>query len=251
MVAWDPTVYLEFADERSRPFLDLVQRIPTKPRTIVDLGCGPGHLMSVLRARWPDADLTGVDSSPEMIERARAADPGTRYELASIEDWTPDKPVDLVISNAAFQWLPGQLEVIPRIAQSANTLAFQVPNNFAEPSHTLLHEIAGREPYAPHTPRTPQRQGVSAATYLDLLAQPEWTVDAWETTYLHVLHGDNPVFDWISGTGARPVLQSLPPNLRESFEREYKTALSKAYPARPWGTVLPFARVFVVATRTG
>ena len=250
MAAWDPAVYLEFAQERSRPFLDLVQRIPAAPRTIVDLGCGPGHLMPVLRARWPEADLTGVDSSPEMIERARASDPGTRYELASIEDWVPDQNVDLVISNAAFQWVPGQREVISRLAQSARTIAFQVPNNFAEPGHTLLHEIAGRAPYAPHTPSTPQRHGVSAEMYLDLLARPGWTVDAWETRYLHVLHGDNPVFDWISGTGARPVLQSLPPHLRDQFEREYKTALAQAYPARPWGTVLPFTRVFVVATRT-
>jgi trans-aconitate 2-methyltransferase len=254
MTDWDPARYLRYADERSRPFVDLVARVQTQPRTVVDLGCGPGHLMAVLRARWPEATVLGVDSSDEMIERARAqdTDPLASYELADVSTWEPSAPVDLIVSNALFQWVPDRLDVIERLAGQVapgGTFALQTPNNFAGPSHRLLSEVASRPAYRDLTDGLHENRGTAPEAYLDLFSRLGWEVDAWETTYLHVLQGENPVLDWISGTGARPVLAALPDGLREQFVEEYGAALRDAYPSRPYGTVLPFARVFAVARR--
>lgn len=250
---WDPEKYLDFADERGRPFAELVQRVPGDPNTIVDLGCGPGQLTRILRERWPAARILGVDSSGEMIDKAGRDnnDPGVTYELADASAWTGR--AELVISNAMFQWVPDQLDVIRRLATMTDTLAIQVPNNFDAPSHTLMREVAARSPYAEHLNNFTFRTGTGVETYLDLFAGLGWAVDAWETTYQHILPGEDAVFGWVSGTGARPVLQALPgdvpDDIRGKFEQEYKAALREAYPAHAWGTVLPFARVFVVAQR--
>lgn len=252
MATWDPNRYLQYADERSRPFVELVARVQGDPRTIVDLGCGPGHLTAVLRARWPDATVLGVDSSAEMIERARADndDPKASYLQADVATWEPDAPVDLIVSNALFQWVPDQLAVIERLrthVSPGGTFALQTPDNYRGHSHRLLDEIASRPPFGELTEGLHDDRGTAPATYLDLFSRAGWATDAWQTTYLHVLQGEDPVFEWISGTGARPVLEALPEPLREQFVDEYKAALREAYPAQPWGTVLPFARVFAVA----
>ena len=254
MTTWDPLRYLQFADDRARPFVDLVARVQGQPATIVDLGCGPGHLTAVLRGRWPDAAIHGVDSSPDMIAKANAdnADHLAMYELADVATWTTPEPVDMIVSNAMFQWVPDQLAVIQRLAglvAPGGTFALQVPSNYDAPSHRLLHEISSQPPYGEHTEGLHADRGTHPGTYLDLFAELGWTVDAWETTYLHVLQGEDPVFDWISGTGARPILQALPDGLREEFVAAYKAALRDAYPAKPWGTVLPFSRTFAVARR--
>jgi trans-aconitate 2-methyltransferase len=254
VTSWDPGRYLQFAGDRSRPFVDLVGRVEGAPETIVDLGCGPGHLTAVLRARWPAAAIHGVDSSPDMIDRARAdsADDRATYELADVATWTAPRPVDLLISNALFQWVPDQLAVITRLADlvaPGGTFALQVPRNYDAPSHRLLHEISAAPPFGLHTEGLHADRGTDPAAYLELFTGLGWATDVWETTYLHVLPGDDPVFDWISGTGARPILQALPDGLREDFVEAYKAALREAYPARPWGTVLPFTRTFAVARR--
>ncbi len=251
---WDPERYLQFADERSRPFEDLLARVPGEPRSVVDLGCGPGHLSAVLLRRWPAASLTGVDASAEMVQRARteAADPRVRYRQADLRHWRPDGPLDLVLSAATLQWVPRHLELLPRLAgwvADGGSLAFTVPGNQGAPSHRLLRELAGRAPYAAHTAGVEYPAAHDPAAYLDALAGPGWELDAWETTYLHVLAGPDPVLRWISGTGARPVLQALPEQLRDRFTADYGAALRDAYPAAAYGTVLPFRRVFVVATR--
>jgi trans-aconitate 2-methyltransferase len=253
MALWNPATYLAFADERSRPFVDLLTPISLdRVESIADLGCGPGHLMPVLRARWPDAEILGIDSSPEMIDRATRdnADSRVTYECADAATWTPHRPVDLLVSNATLQWVPGHRDLLPRwvsFVGPGGVFAFQVPGNFDEPSHTLLHARADTHPYAAYTSGRERPAAVDAATYLDDLSTLGLSVNAWETTYLHVLCGEDPVFDWIKGTGARPVLQALPDDLRETFVAEYKNDLRAAYPRMPYGTVLPFRRVFVVA----
>jgi trans-aconitate 2-methyltransferase len=253
MAEWNPTTYLEFADERSRPFVDLLTPVSIdRAASIVDLGCGPGHLTPVLRARWPDADILGIDSSPEMISRATGdnADPRVSYECADAATWTPPRPVDLLVSNATLQWVPGHRDLLQRwvsFVRPGGAFAFQVPGNFDEPSHMLLHARADAAPYAAYTYGRERPAVLDAATYLDDLSRLGLSVDAWETTYLHVLPGDDPVFEWIKGTGARPVLQALPDDLRETFIEEYKRELRAAYPRMSYGTVLPFRRVFVVA----
>jgi trans-aconitate 2-methyltransferase len=251
--SWDPERYLVYADERGRPFVELLARVGAeRPRTVVDLGCGPGTLTALLAQRWPDAVVTGLDASPEMVAAARGRADGLSYELADLRDWaaTPGEPVDVLVSNATLQWVPGHLELLPALVDRVRPggwLAFQVPGNFGEPSHTIRRELADEAPYAASTRDLATPAGHDPATYLQALAALGCTVDAWETTYLHVLTGEDPVFTWISGTGARPTLQALPDDLRAGFEAELKRRLRAAYPPQPHGVVLPFRRVFVVA----
>jgi trans-aconitate 2-methyltransferase len=248
---WDPDRYLTFADERGRPFVELVARIDAeRPRAVVDLGCGPGNLTTLLADRWPDADVVGLDSSSEMIAKAHEADDRVAFDVADLRDWSPVAPVDVLVSNATLQWVPGHLDLLQRLVGSVapgGWFAFQVPGNFDEPSHTIRTELAAEAPYAAHTQRAAVPSSHDPAVYLDALAGLGCEVDAWETTYLHVLTGPDPVFTWVSGTGARPTLQALPDDLRPGFEAEFKRRLAAAYPAHEYGVVLPFRRIFVVA----
>jgi len=254
MPRWDPTTYLQFAEERSRPFFDLLSRVEAgEPRLVVDLGCGPGQLTATLAERWPTATVQGVDLSEDMIERAQEhAGPRLRFSVGDVSDWQSAVPVDVLVSNAVLQWVPGHRELLRRwVAALAPSgwLAFQVPGNFHEPSHRLLHQLAVDERFARFTAQTAVPSASDATTYLADLAALGCSVQAWETTYLHVLTGPDPVFRWISGTGARPILQALPDDLRAQFEQEYRALLRQAYPPQPFGTVLPYRRVFVVGHR--
>jgi len=251
---WDPRRYLQYADERGRPFLDLLSRVPaTEPRRVVDLGCGPGTLTALLAERWPGADVLGLDSSPEMVAAA-AEVAGVRVETGDLRDWQPAEPVDVLVSNATLQWVPGHLDLLPRLVGAVapgGWFALQVPGNFDEPSHQLRRELAADPRFAPWVAGVPVPEAADPEVYLERLAGLDCEVDAWETTYLHVLKGSDPVFAWVSGTGARPTLQALPEGLRQEFEAEFRERLRAAYPVGPHGTVLPFRRVFAVAHRVG
>ncbi len=251
---WDPDRYLTFADERGRPFLELVARIDAEsPHRVVDLGCGAGNLTVLLAGRWPRAQVLGVDSSAEMIAAA-PVDEGVEFSVGDIVGWRSEEPVDVLVSNAALQWVPGHLDLLPDLVGAVapgGRLAFQVPGNFDEPSHTIRRELAAEAAYAEHTAGVATPDAHDAETYLHTLRGLGCEVDAWETTYLHVLHGEDPVFTWVSGTGARPTLQSLPDDLRPGFEEELKRRLREAYPERDGAVVLPFRRVFVVARPAG
>ena len=251
---WDPDRYLTFADQRGRPFVELVTRIgATAPTEVVDLGCGPGNLTGLLAERWPRAHVVGLDSSPEMIAKAAALGQDVDYAVADLRDWQPPAPVDVLVSNATLQWVPGHLELLPALVAAVapdGWFAFQVPGNFEEPSHTIRGELAAEAPYAAWTADVATPASHDPAVYYDALAATGCSVDVWETTYTHVLRGADPVFTWVSGTGARPTLQALPDGLRADFEAELKRRLAAAYPVRDDGSVLmPFRRVFAVAQR--
>lgn len=252
MHTWDPGRYLAYADERGRPFFDLIQRIPvTEQRTIVDLGCGPGNRTDLLADIWRDAQVTGIDSSAEMIEAARARGSRVDYRVGDLRDWANGADrADLVVSNATLQWLPDHLDLLAGLVARVNPgghLACQVPGNFGEPSHLIRTELAAEAPYAHYTAGVAVPSSHDPVIYFERLASLGCRIDAWETTYLHALSGPDPVFTWVSGTGARPTLQALPPGVREKFEAEFKRRLRAAYPDRGHGVVLPFRRIFVVA----
>jgi trans-aconitate 2-methyltransferase len=258
---WDPERYLAYADERGRPFVELVARVPAEhPRLVVDLGCGPGTLTRLLTERWPEARVVGVDSSPEMIASARGLGSAVEFEVGDARAWAAEAEpgsVDVLVSNATLQWIPGHLDLLPGLVRAVapgGWFAFQVPGNFDQPSHTIRAELAAGAPYAEHTAGVASPDAHDAATYLTVLTGLGCTVDAWETTYLHVLSGEDPVFTWVSGTGARPTLQALEaadPDLRARFEEELRRRLRAAYPERSGRVVLPFRRVFVVARVPG
>ncbi len=254
---WDPAQYQRFADERGRPFFDLLSRVGADdPGYVADLGCGPGNLTAMLAARWPRAQVIGVDSSAQMIGAARAQVAATgslTFVQKDLRRWRPARPVDVLVSNAVLQWVPGHLDVVrrwPSLLAAGGWLAFQLPGNFDQPSHSILADLAASARWRPLLGGVElNRQSGDPAVYLDLLAGMGCAVDAWETTYLHVLTGPDPVTQWYRGTGLRPVLSALAPDQAEEFLAAYRALVQQAYPARPYGTVLPFRRVFVVAQR--
>ncbi|MCW2787505.1 MAG: trans-aconitate 2-methyltransferase [Marmoricola sp.] len=254
---WDPDRYLTYANERGRPFVDLLARVPAvHPATVVDLGCGPGNLTALLTARWPEAQVTGIDHSATMIAKARAAGGTADFVIGDVTTWTAPDPVDVLISNATFQWIPDHLALLPGLVGQVSPggwFAFAVPGNFDQPTHTIRRDLAAEEPYAVLTAGVESPDAYDAATYLDVLAGLGCQVDAWETTYLHHLSGPDAVYTWVSGTGARPTLAALEvePALRASYEAEFKRRLHTAYPDRGDGVLLPFRRVFVVARVPG
>ncbi|CAA9330126.1 MAG: Trans-aconitate 2-methyltransferase [uncultured Nocardioidaceae bacterium] len=254
--AWDPSTYLAYADERGRPFLDLLARVhASEPQRVVDLGCGPGTLTGLLARRWPGAEVVGVDSSAEMVAAAEGAAEraaGVRYVAGDLRSWRPDGPVDVLVTNATLQWVPGHLDLLPDLlghVAPGGWFALQVPGNFGEPSHTRRHELEADPRFAPHLSGVEGPRAHDPEVYLERLLALGCSVDVWETTYLHLLTGSDAVFHWAVGTGARPTLQALPGELRHEFEDEFRRALRSAYPPGEHGTVLPFRRVFAVAQK--
>lgn len=253
-MTWEPERYLTYADERARPLDDLVGRVgAADPRLVVDLGCGPATLTKSLARRWPRARVIGVDSSAEMLAAAPpdVTDAGVELVHADLREWSPPDPVDVVVANATLQWVPGHLDLLPTLVswlRPGAWLAFQVPGNFDSPSHTLLRDLAAAPRWHDRLASVAGRPGShNPQTYLEALAALGCAVDAWETTYLHVLPGADAVLTWVSGTALRPVLAALRDAEREEFLSEYAPLLRQAYPRRSYGTVLPFRRIFVVA----
>jgi trans-aconitate 2-methyltransferase len=254
---WDPQQYNRYADQRARPFFDLLARVGAKdPGLVVDLGCGPGELTATLAGRWPGATVVGVDSSESMIESARRGvqrDGRPSFVLGDVRDWEPARPADVLVSNAVLQWVPGQFDVLTRWAgflAGGGWIAIQVPGNFDQPGHAIMRELASSARWRPLLSGVVlNQQATDPADYLDLFARSGCETDAWETTYLHVLTGDNPVLEWYKGTGLRPVIDALGPDLADEFLAEYGARILRAYPSGPYGTVLPFRRVFAVARR--
>lgn len=250
---WDPAQYLKWSDQRLRPAVDLLQRVPlATPARVVDLGCGTGNVTALLRARWPDARVTGIDGSPAMLERARASDPGVDWQEADVAAWTPSTAVDVLFSNATLHWLDDHARLFPRLLAAVapgGALAVQMPRNFGEPSHTSIHDLA-REPrwrdrleklVRPEPTKRPE-------FYWDLLAPRVRTLDVWETVYTQALTGDNPVADFVKGSWLKQFLDVLDAADRGVFEAAYRARVARAYPPRTDGTTLfPFRRLFIVA----
>jgi trans-aconitate 2-methyltransferase len=253
-MTWNPEIYLSFADQRTRPAADLLARVPAKdPVRIIDLGCGPGNSTALLAARWPGARLEGLDSSPAMIEEARASGVPATWILADVAAWVPQSPYDLIFSNATFQWLPHQAALLPRLmtfVKPGGVFAFQVPVNFNAPSHALMRETAGDPRWKARLADVREIQRGAAQTYFDILKPQAAALDIWQTEYLQELEGEDAVYRWVSGTGLRPFVQALDGEDRDAFIAAYKTKLSAAYPRRSDGiTLFPFQRLFVVAVK--
>ena len=253
-MSWDPTVYSAFLGPRTRPAADLCANVVlSKVDSIIDVGCGPGNSTEVLAARWPGASVLGIDSSVAMIDRARAMGPaGARWQVADAGTFEPDAPVDVVFSNATFQWLAGHEVLFPRVlgwVRPGGVLAVQMPRNFGAPSHVLLREVAARPRF---------RDRLAGVLRTEPVHRPEWyyrtlsdlaSLDLWETEYLHVLDGADPVLEWVSGTALVPVRDALPDAEYDAFRAEYGAALREAYPRGLDGqTLFPFRRLFLVAT---
>ncbi len=252
---WDAGQYLRFGGERSRPFFDLIAQIgATDPGYVADLGCGPGNLTAVLAQRWPGATVVGVDNSREMIaaatEQAAPAAANLTFELGDVWGWRPARPVDVLVCNAVLQWVPGHQRLLldwADLLAPGGWLAFQLPGNFDQPSHAIVRELAESPRWRARLAEVQlNRQAGEPAEYVDLLARPGYAVDAWETSYLHVLPGADPVVEWTKGTTLRPVLAALAEEEAKEFLAEYAERLRPVYKPQSFGTIFPFRRVFTV-----
>lgn len=255
-MSWNPDQYLKFSDHRLRPALDLLTRIPAEsPETVIDLGCGPGNITEWLMRRWPDARITGVDSSLEMLERARKTHPDIAWEQADIEHWLPKVRADVIYSNAALQWLDNHRPLFAKLYAAlapGGVLAVQMPQSFDQPSHVLMRQAAQDGPWrdvlAPHLRHSPVSSPVE---YWRMLQPLGAGIDIWECDYLQILSGDDPVLQWMLGTTLRPLLAVLSETERDAYLEVYRELLREAYPREADGaTLFPFRRLFILATKS-
>jgi trans-aconitate 2-methyltransferase len=257
MPSWDADLYLTFASERAQPVFDLVSRIALPaPRRIIDLGCGPGNSTEVLWRRWPDAEVVGLDSSPEMIAAATKAHPGRRWLLEDVAAWRGDETFDLVFSNATFQWVPGQEELFPRLfarVAPGGALAVQVPAHLRSAVHRCMIEVSERPEWRDRLEAARRAIHVhEPGFYYDLLCDRASRLDLWVTVYQHVLAGPEAIVEWMSGTGLRPFLEALTAEEQPLFRAAVLEGVEASYPRRKDGRVLfPFRRLFLVAYRGG
>jgi trans-aconitate 2-methyltransferase len=256
MSDWNPTLYTRFEDERTRPAAELLARVPLNaPRSVVDLGCGPGNSTELLIKRFPSACIVGTDSSPAMLTSARQRLPQLSFELGDIADWAPAEPVDLVYANASLQWVGDHPRLLPQLLSAlapGGVLAVQMPDNLDEPSHRLIRETAeallgiAADDGDKHRARI-----LPAQQYYDLLT-PRADVDVWRTTYYHRMDDAAAIVQWLRATGLKPYVDPLAPELQARFLAEYQRRIELAYPVRADGQrLLAFPRLFIVARRGG
>ena len=256
-MSWDPAQYLKFAGERLRPAVDLLARVAVEaPATVVDLGCGAGNLAPLVAERWPAAQLIGVDSSPDMLAKARADHPRVQFVRADIGAWRPPQPVDVLYSNAALHWVDGHERLLPALLESLSpggVLAVQMPRNFGAPSHTSIVETIELGPWRAKLASLVRREPVHPpGAYWRLLQGRAAGLQIWETEYLQVLTGDNPVAEYTKGTWLKQFLDRLEGAEREAFEADYRARVRAWYPPEADGrTLFPFRRLFIVARRAG
>jgi len=256
MADWNPALYSRYEDERTRPAQELLARVPlASPRRVVDLGCGPGNSTELLVQRYPDAQVTGIDTSQAMLESARQRLPGVAFALGDIANWQPEGAPDLIYANAALQWVPGHEVLFPRLfglLAPGGVLAVQMPDNLDEPSHRLMREVAAEPAFVgaigdASRLREPRRP---IADYYDLLAKDAVQVDAWHTVYQHRMESAGAIVEWVSATGLRPFVDPLNAELRTRFLADYERRIDAAYPPRADGRrLLAFPRLFIVARR--
>ena len=250
---WEPEQYLTYSGARARPAQDLLARIAAKaPARVYDLGCGAGNVTRLLSRRWPEARLVGIDSSAEMLRAAAAEMPGAAWIEADLATWAPEGPADVLFSNAALHWLGEHRDLFPRLLgwlAPGGVLAVQMPANFDAPSHTCIAMSAREAPWRDRLePLLRSPPVATPAAYHDLLAPRCATLDIWETTYLHLLEGEDAVLNRVKGTALRPLLAALDEADRPAFEAACAARLRRAYPSRPDGrTLFPFRRLFIVA----
>jgi trans-aconitate 2-methyltransferase len=254
--SWSPSKYLKFEDERTRASRDLLARVPlAEAKRVVDIGCGPGNSTELLAERFPDADVIGLDSSAEMLVEARKRLPKATFVEADIARWTPQEPVDLLFANAVFQWVPDHLSILARLLESLPpraVLAIQVPDNFAEPSHRLMQDVALAGPWRRRleSAKASRDKIPPPSTYYDRLKPLATKIDIWHTLYNHPLDGPDAIAEMFASTGLRPYLARLAEDERAAFLGEYRRLVAEAYPPLVDGRVLlRFPRLFVVAVR--
>jgi trans-aconitate 2-methyltransferase len=256
-LSWSAKQYVAFEDERTRPVRDLVAALPVAhARSVIDLGCGPGNSTEVLAARYPEAQVVGIDSSPDMITAARQRLPRVSFRVEEVQVWKDPGPFDVILANAVLHWLPDHETLMPQLLErlrSGGALAVQMPDNLDEPAHRLMRQIAQEGPWAAKLAGAARTRTTLAGAewYYEVLKPRCARVDVWRTTYYHALSGGAAaIAEWFKGSGLRPFLDPLTDEERTAYLRDFNQGMAKTYPGRADGSVLlPFPRLFMVAIR--
>jgi trans-aconitate 2-methyltransferase len=256
MEDWSARQYLKFEDERTRPPRDLLAQVPLgKPRLVVDLGCGPGNSTELIVARFPQAEVIGLDSSPDMLRKARERLPNCKFVQADIASWTPQGQTDLIFSNAVLQWLPDHQPVMRRVLEalpSGGVLAVQMPDNTREPALRFQREVGESEAWRddPEIKAAARKDLPPPEAYYDLLKPVCSRIDIWHSVYNHVMPSPQAITEWFKGSSLQPFLSPLDAAAREKFLAVYTEKIVGAYKPRFDGKVLlRFPRLFIVAVR--
>jgi trans-aconitate 2-methyltransferase len=254
MADWNPALYRRFESERTRPAVELLARVPlTDVPCAVDLGCGPGNSTELLAARWPQAEVVGIDTSESMLASARERLPALTFERADIATWQAARPPALIFANAVLQWLPDHATLLPRLLEClapGGVLAMQMPDNLDEPSHRAMRDVAMLAPWSAclQDAAATREKPLSAGAYYDLLAPRAAEVDVWHTVYRHPMASPDAIVDWLRSTGLRVFVDPLPEDQRAAYLSAYRERIDRAYPPRADGRrLLDFPRLFIVA----
>ncbi|HEY7863190.1 MAG TPA: methyltransferase domain-containing protein [Thermoanaerobaculia bacterium] len=254
---WDPARYERFAAERRQPFRDLLALLePVPGGRVVDLGCGTGEPTRELHETTRPAETLGIDSSAKMLEKARMFEgAGLRFEHGDIAEFSPDRPYDIVFSNAALHWVPDHERLLARLAAAlapGGQLAFQVPDMKRAVTHVTADEIAGEEPFrGPLGGESPNPRHVlepeAYARILDRLGFTRQTVRL--QIYGVRLASREEAFDWVEGSLLSAYRARLTPELYEEFLERYRERLLPRLPEeRP--LFFPYRRTLAWARRT-
>lgn len=254
MIMWNPDLYLKFKRERTQAVKDLIFRIKKeKPERILDLGCGPGNSTGELRKRWPEAEIIGLDSSEEMLEKARSSYPDIEWVQADGgEDLSFLEKFDIVFSNATIQWIPGHKRLLNNLVELINEdgiLAVQVPNTKYMPIRIAINETAEDDKWQKKFHNMKQYIHYEELSfYYDVLYKDVKEIELWETTYNHVMLDHESIIEWYNSTGMRPYLEKLEQWEKDEFAESVLKKIRKSYKLQSDGKVLfPFRRLFFIA----
>jgi trans-aconitate 2-methyltransferase len=250
---WNPDLYLKYGNERTQPSIDLIGKINIsfQPKSILDVGCGPGNSSQALLQRWPDAVLTGIDNSVNMIEKAKTTYPDNTWIVADASKYTSNTIYDIVFSNATIQWIPDHEKLFKRLFNLINNqgvLAIQVPRFNEMAVSKVIQKVAGRAKW-----KEPTKGCGDLLThhdykyYYDLISKDYKSVEFWQTDYIHILESQYAIIEWIRSTAIRPYLDCLKDEEKPLFEKELLAEIKNDYPIQKSGKVFfPFKRLFMI-----
>lgn len=250
MSEWNPKLYLKFQNERTQPVKDLISRINLKnPKRILDIGSGPGNSSIELRKKWTNADIIGIDSSDAMIREAKNSYPEITFLLKDATKNLNDLGTfDLVLSNAAVQWMLGVEKLLPywfSMLNPGGVMAMQIPNPLQMPIHIAMKKVSAKRRWGGRF------AGFDDGLYLhepffyyDILSNMNGETDIWETHYQHILPSHDSIVDWYSSTGMKPYLNKLDNDECAIFKDLVLQEIRKKYPVNADGSVIfPFRRI--------
>lgn len=256
MLNWNSNQYLKFKNERTQPAFDLANRICIdNPKNIIDIGCGPGNSTFVLKNRFPNANIIGIDNSADMISKAKSKDSSINFVQADVNEFFAEckDKFDVVFSNACIQWIPNHKDLLSklmRILKINGVLAIQIPYNYNEPIHKIISKVTTNSKWKSIFTTLRQKYVLEISEYYDLLSEISSDFQMWQTVYFHKMTSYESILEWYRGTGLRPYLNQLNENQTAEFEKDIMNEIKQVYSVQSNGEIIfRFPRLFFIANK--